>query len=399
MLENKNHWLSKTMLLLVFGHLVTDLSQGALPVLLPFLKDNFNLTYAQIGFIVLTQNLTSSVIQPLFGYFSDKISVSWLLPVSILLSGIGMAAMGLAPSYFWLLVSVIFGGLGIAGFHPQASKCAHFVSTSTTRGRNMGMFSVGGNAGFAVGSIFMSFLLGLPGVTGNTVYFFVPAALMALLILFNLKLVTPEMPQPVQQKQNTKISSRPPLPIALLTLLLLFIFVRSSIHTGLMTYIPLYYVNYLSGSPMYGSYLLSAFLLSGVVGTFMGGLLSDKFGRKPVIIFSMLFSLPLICLLQYTTGFATLVLLSLIGMTLISSFATTMVFAQEMMPGYEGMASGLTVGFSVGMGGLGATILGYIADHFGVPSVFTALSIAPLIGLIIVLFFPSKAKSTVSINQ
>lgn len=399
MSEKKNIVLPKALVLLTLGHMVTDLSQGALPVLLPFLKENFNLTYAQIGFIVLTQNLTSSVIQPIFGYYSDRISVSWLLPCSVLLSGLGMAAMGLAPSYYLLLFAVVFGGLGIAGYHPQASRCAHFVSSTTTRGRNMGIFSVGGNLGFAVGSIFMTFLLGLPGVTHNTMYFFLPAAFMSILLFSHLKLITPPLKvHDSVNKTNSVKKARPPLPIALLSLLLSFIFVRSSIHTGLMTYIPLYYVNYLSGSPMYASYLLSAFLLSGVVGTFMGGVLSDRFGRKPVIIFSMLVTLPLISLLQYTTGFITLILLSLIGMALISSFATTMVFAQEMMPGYEGMASGLTIGFSVGMGGLGATILGYIADHFGVPSVFTALSIAPLIGLAIVLFLPGKLKKTVTEN-
>jgi FSR family fosmidomycin resistance protein-like MFS transporter len=277
-----------------------------------------------------SQNLTSSVIQPIFGYYSDRISVSWLLPCSVLLSGLGMAAMGLAPSYYLLLVAVIFGGLGIAGYHPQSSRCAHFVSSSTTRGRNMGIFSVGGNLGFAVGSIFMTFLLGLPGVTNNTIYFFLPAAFMSLLLFSHLKLITPPLKvYDSVNKTNPGKTTRPPLPVALLSLLLLFIFVRSSIHTGLMTYIPLYYVNYLSGSPMYASYLLSAFLLSGVVGTFMGGVLSDRFGRKPVIILSMLVTLPLISLLQYTTGFITLILLSLIGMALISSFATTMVLRKR----------------------------------------------------------------------
>ena len=389
MLPKNKLLISKALAILAVSHLVTDLSQGALPVLLPFLKNNFNLTYTQVGFIVLTQNLTSSVIQPIFGFISDKISMPWLLPVSLLLSGLGMAATGLTSSYYVLLTCVIIGGLGIAGFHPQASKSAHFISSSGNKGLSMGIFSVGGNLGMAVGSIFMTILLSLPGITDNTVYFFLPAGVMSAILWLKLAQVSPPPLVPAATVTAGQ-DPRKPMPFMLLGLLLTFIFIRSSIYTGLSTYIPLYYVDYLAGSPAYASYLVSVFLLAGAVGTLTGAALSDYLGRKTVIILSMLVTLPLIGLFKYTSGIVTVVLLALTGLALISSFATTLIMAQEMMPGYVGMASGLTIGFSVGMGGVGVTILGYIADHFSIHSVFTIMAILPLVGIALAAFLPGK---------
>ncbi|HWR08520.1 MFS transporter [Sporomusa sp.] len=383
--------LTKPLALLTLGHLITDFGQGALPVLLPFLKTAFNLTYTQVGLIVLVQNLTSSVIQPVFGYLTDRVSLPWLIPASVLLAGIGLAITGFMPSYTTLLIAVVIGGLGIACFHPQASKSAHLLSNAATKGRSMGLFSVGGNLGLALGSIAMSLALNAPGVLTNTLYFIIPGLIMSLLLYRNLRELSPQEPalQSAAASHATTAQGQP-LNYSLLAILLGFVFIRSSIHTGLTTYIPMYYINYLSGSPVYASYLLAVFLFAGVVGTYVGASLSDRFGRKTVIMGSILITLPLISLFQYTSGFATLLILALTGLALISSFATTVVLAQEMMPGYVGMASGLTIGFSIGLGGVGATILGYIADHFGVPSVFTALSVLPIAGLALASFLPGK---------
>ncbi|MDD4601140.1 Fosmidomycin resistance protein [bioreactor metagenome] len=387
-------FITKPLILLACGHLVTDLSQGALPALLPFLKAKFALSYVQVGFIVLLQNITSSVIQPIFGYLSDKISMPKLLPLGILVSGLGMSATGLVNSYYLMIATIIVGGLGVAAFHPQGSKSTHFVSSITTRGSSMGFFSVGGNLGLALGTILMSFLLSLSGGLNNTIYFALPAVIMALLFWLNMTyfMTTP------QEKSATSPpdkSAQQSINFAFLSLLLAVIFVRSSIHTGLTTYIPLYYSEYLGGSPVYASYLLAAYLMTGVVGTFIGAALSDRYGRKTVIMFSMLGSLPFLILLPYTSGMATLIVLGAIGLILVSSFATTLVFAQEMMPGYIGIASGLTVGFSIGLGGLGATILGYIADNFGIANVFSILAVMPIVGAFMTTFLPGKTSTQV----
>lgn len=386
--ETKQSFLSKPLVLLALSHAITDLSQGALPVLLPLFKNAFDLTYAQIGIIVLAQNFTSSVIQPVFGYLTDRLSLPWLVPAGLLVSGLGMAATGMATSYETLLVIVIFTGLGIAAFHPQGSKGAHSVSPADLRGRSMAVFSVGGNFGNACGSLFMTILLTLPGLIANTVYFCIPAAILAVLLWLNLSHISPR--QTGKAASGTKSSAKSPLPYALITILLVVIFLRSSIAAGLTTYIPLYYADYLGGSRLYASYLLSVFLMSGVVGTFVGGTLSDMLGRKTVIMGSMLLSFPLLCLLQFTTGLGTLILVAITGMTFIASFSTTTVLAQEMMPGYEASAASLTIGFSIGMGGVGATLLGFVADSFGVPSVFNVIAVLPLCALALAYFLPGR---------
>ncbi len=389
MLEKSEFNIKLPLLLLAIGHMTTDLSQGALPVLLPFLKDAFQLTYAQVGFIVLTQNITSSVIQPLFGYLTDKLSLPWLIPVGVLLAGLGMSITGYAPTYTVLLLIVTITGLGVASFHPQASKTVHFLSTAAAKGRNQGFFSVGGNFGMALGSLFMTLLLSIKGSLSNTIFFLIPSVLLFPVLMICLPKLSLALPKPHQT--TTTRDEKQPLNYGLLGILLFYIFVRSSIQTGLTTYIPLYYVNYLAGDVIYASYLVAIFLMAGVAGTYLGGIMSDKYGRKNIILFSMIASFPLVSAIPYTTGFITIVIVGLSGAVLISSFATTIVLAQEMMPGRVGMASGLTIGFSIGLGGFGTTIMGYVADHFGIPMVFTILSALPLAGCGFAAFLPGKS--------
>jgi FSR family fosmidomycin resistance protein-like MFS transporter len=387
--EKQEPFVNKALVLLSASHLVTDLASGALPVMLPFLKTAFDLTYAQIGVVVMAQNLTSSVIQPLFGYLADRRSLPWLIPAGALLGGIGLAVSGLVSSYYLLLATVIISGLGVAAFHPQGSKSAHFASAKSRRGQSMAVFSVGGNAGMACGTIFMTALLTLPGELINTPYFCLPGIVTAVLLWLNLPVISPAAPAGGAAATRKGDAARP-LPYFLLTVLLSFIFIRSCIHAGLTTYIPLYYVHYLSGSPAFASSLLSIFLLAGVVGTYVGGTLSDKYGRKTVIMGSMLISWPLVALFPFTSGLTTLVLVAVTGFVLIATFSPLVVLAQEMMPGYEALAAGLTIGFTVGLGGIGATGLGYIADYLGVPAVFTTIAFLPPLTVLLATRLPGK---------
>ena len=387
LLNIKSSWQPQPLLLLSLSHMVTDLSQGALPILLPSLKTALDLSYTQIGIIVLVQNVTSSIIQPIFGVITDKVSLPWLLPISVFLSGLGLAITGFMSTYGTLLLSVIIGGLGVAGFHPQASKSVHFVSSDALRGRSMGLFSVGGNFGMAVGASFMMLLTTLPGGLHNSAWFVIPGAITALLLWRHLDKVSPQSFHRARKSDDVVTKS---VRMAPLLVLLTFIFCRSTLHAGLSTYIPIYYVNYLNGSPVYAGYLLSLFLIGGVFGTFIGALLSDKFGRKTIITFSMIVVLPMVAAIPFTSGIATMILLVFTGFALISSFATTLVLSQEMMPGYEGMASGLTIGLTIGLGGVGVTALGYIADHSGIPAVFEILSLLPILGGLLALFLPGR---------
>ncbi len=362
MFSAKLSWRPPPLLLLSLSHMITDLSQGALPILLPTLKTTLDLSYTQIGIIVLVQNFTSSIIQPIFGVITDKVSLPWLLPISVFLSGFGLAITGFMPTYGTLLLAVIIGGLGVAGFHPQASKSVHFVSSDALRGRSMGLFSVGGNFGMAIGASFMMLLTTLPGGLNNSVWFVLPSSLTALLLWRYLDKVSPQSFHRVGTAATTVTKS---IRMAPLLVLLFFIFCRSTLHAGLTTYIPIYYVNYLNGSPVYAGYLLSLFLVGGVLGTFIGAMLSDKFGRKTIITFSMATVLPMVAAIPFTSGVTTMALLVFTGFALISSFATTLVLAQEMMPGYEGLASGLTIGLTIGLGGRRRDRVGLCSGYLG----------------------------------
>jgi len=251
----------------------------------------------------------------------------------------------------------------------------------------MAIYSVGGNLGQACGSVFMMALLTLPGTMNNTLYFCLPALVLSALLWWKLP---KESPDHLTRSTEKKESLNSPIPYALLAILLLYILFRSSISAGLTTYIPLYYADYLGGSHVYASYLLSGYLLSGVPGTYIGGILGDRFGRKTVIMGSMVLTLPLLSLLKVVTGFWTFPLVVAIGFIYISSFSSTIVLAQEMMPGHEALAASLTLGFSIGLGGIAVTVLGYVADHFGVPSVFVVLSAIPLAALSIAYFLPGR---------
>ena len=361
---------------LAIGHLVTDLQAGALPIVLPHLKEMFSLTYAQMAAIVLTQNVTSSVIQPVFGYITDKRSLPTLLPYCAALAGAGFAAIGWVSSYAFLLLTVIVIGVSSASYHPQASKTVNFLSDENSKAQNMGLFSLGGNAGMAAGSMMMTFLVGLEGGIHNTMYFVLPG----LLVFGYMTHFMPEYKRVNIEhalKQATAKAKQEAAKLSYfgLGLLLFFIFMRSTIHTGMSTYLPLFFMKFRDCEPVFASLLVTVFLLGGVAGTYIGAVLSDRLGARAIIFGSMVLSIPPIWALDMVyTKAAIVAAVGLAGFFIIGSNATTIVLAQTMLPNNVGMAAGLTIGFSVGLGGLGVTILGVLADNFGLPFVIQLLT-------------------------
>lgn len=379
---------------LVLGHLVTDLQGGALPIVLPHLKEIFALSYSQLAAIVLTQNITSSVIQPLFGYLTDKKSLPQLLPYCAALAGAGFAAVGWVSSYEFLLLAVIFIGIASATYHPQASKTVNFLSTKAAKAKNMGLFSLGGNAGMAFGSLGMAFLISLPGGLHNTIYFLLPG-----LLVFGLMLKC--MPAYIQVNQaynNLRQAAEVKhadnnIPYLGLLFLLLFIFLRSTIHTGLSTYLPLFFMKFRSCDSSFASMLVSGFLLGGVAGTYIGAVLSDRLGARKIILGSIVCSIPAIWLINLAVSPVTaLAAVIMAGFAIIGSFATTIILAQSLLPNNVGMAAGLTIGFSVGMGGFGVTLLGILADNWGLPLVMQLITWLPVAAAIIAVWIPIPAE-------
>lgn len=254
--------ISMPVIALALGHLVTDLQAGALPIVLPHLKELFALSYSQLAFIVLTQNVTSSVIQPLFGYITDKKSLPTMLPFCAAMAGAGFAFVGWVPAYILLMCTVVIIGMASATYHPQASKTVNFLSSDNNKAANMGIFSLGGNAGMAVGSILMAFLLTLPGGLHNTMYFVLPG-----LLVFGLMMKYMPEYKRVNLEHNLKVQAAKKAVLCKNSLRrscfsAVFIFMRSTIHTGLSTYLPLFFINFRNAEPAFASMLVSCFYLA-----------------------------------------------------------------------------------------------------------------------------------------
>lgn len=374
---------------LSLGHLVTDMPAGALPIVLPQLQEAFSLSYSQLAAIVLLQNIMSSVIQPVFGYITDKHSLPAMLPYCCSLACAGFALIGWVSSYTLLLTTVICISLASATYHPQASKTVNFLSDDSNKGRNMGLFSLGGNAGMASGSIFMTFLLGVAGGMYNTTYFLIPGLIAFFVVLHFLgafKAANTEHQVKQQAKESTGDRAMSYFGIFLV---LLFIFFRSSIHTCISTYLPLFFIKFRGFDAVMGSSLVSGFLLGGVVGTYVGSFLNDRLGSKRIMLGSIICSIPCIGAIGFATTYtAAMVAVALAGFFIVGSFATTIVLAQSMMPNNVGMASGLTIGFSVGLGGFGVTIMGLIADAYDLPLVMQILAALPIVAALLALKIP-----------
>jgi FSR family fosmidomycin resistance protein-like MFS transporter len=383
----------KALAILSAGHLVTDVNQGALPALLPFFKEALNLTYTMSGVIVLSSNLTSSIIQPAFGHLSDRRPIGWFLPLAPFIACLGLSVSGFASHYSLLLLCVILTGVGIASFHPEGFKTAYFF-TGDKKLTGMSIFAVGGNLGIALGPmVAMTLVTSSFGLKG-TVGLIVPGILIAIILLFNMSMFSTtvesahkeaneEMRKPLTRVQKTSFS----LLVTVATL-------RAWTQFGMATYIPFYYINYLKGNPMHAGKLVSTFLFAGALGTLLGAPLAGRWGHKRFLSITLALSSPLLLLFYRGSGPMTFVFLGIAGMVLISTFALTTVMGQALLPQNLGMASGMMVGFTMSAGGLGVTLLGMIADTWGVPMAVKSIFALPFIAFILSLLIKYPLEKT-----
>ena len=378
----------KVLLLLSLGHCMTDIYQGALPAALPFLKEKLALSYTTAGFILVASNLASSVVQPIFGYYADRKGKPLLLPLGCLCAGIGFSLLSLSSNLAIVMALVLLSGLGVAAYHPEGFKTASYF-TGEKAATGMSIFSVGGNLGFALGPMASLFILKHYGLSFLPVMM-VPALSFLLLITVFWKTISIPDRMPAGDKK-VKTGSSQKSAYAALSLVIAAVIMRAWTQFGLISYIPFYYIDYLKGDPVYAGKLISVFLLSGAIGTLVGARLADRWGHKRLLIVSFALSSALFPIIFIATGYALFAVFGLFGFVLISSFAVTTVMSQRLLPDNVGMASGLTVGFAIGTGGIGVTILGIIADAYGVPAALKFIAILPVAGFIISLFirYPS----------
>jgi FSR family fosmidomycin resistance protein-like MFS transporter len=372
------------MLALSTGHLAVDFAGGALPALLPFFKDRFGLSYTLAAVLVLASSISSSVIQPLFGLWSDRRGAIWLLPAGVAVAGIGIGLAAASPAYGLVVICVVVSGLGTAAYHPEGSKFAAYAS-GDRRASGMSLFSVGGNIGYALGALVTTPIVVALGLEGGLLLM-VPCLVVAAMLLRGAAYLLALEHQ--EQRIASAESTEPERPGALV-MLLGIVALRSVAWFGLLTFVPLWEVS-LGHSKSYGAHLLSLMLVTGAIGTLLAGPAADRFGRRPVLLASNLIVPPAILVFVLVGGVPGALALCVIGPAVVGTFGVTMVMSQEYLPRHIGMASGLSIGLSIGLGGIAAVILGAVADSVDLKTAFYVCAAAPLLGAALTVVLPSS---------
>lgn len=367
------------------GHLFNDSIQAVVPAMFPILESSLNLTYAQIGWITFVVNMTSSVMQPVFGYFADKRSTPFLLPLGMLLSMAGLIGFALSPNFYVILASVLFIGLGSAIFHPEGSRVA-YMAAGTKRGLAQSIYQVGGNFGQSMAPVFTAFVFVSSGQKGALYFTAITIAGMIVLsyvsfwykkqLLTNFK---KPLPKAKDAKPAKSIDKRIKAAIALLVFL---VFARSWYSAGIGTFYQFYLIKDYGLTVKHAQLYVFIFMIAGVLGTFFGGPLADRFGRRNIIFLSMAGAAPLTIALPYVPLQLVIPMFFLIGFIITSSFSVTVVYAQELVPDKVGMVSGLIVGLAFGMGAIGSVLFGALADLFSIKFVMILCSFLPLLGVL-----------------
>ncbi|MDQ6745268.1 MAG: MFS transporter [Actinomycetota bacterium] len=376
---------------LACGHGCVDITQGAVPALLPFMIHHRGYSYAEASALVLAMTITSSLIQPLFGHLADRRSLPWLLPGGVVIAGLGTALAGVVHPYWLTFATIALAGVGVGAYHPEAARYANYVSGSR-RASGMSLFSVGGNVGFALGPVLVTPLVLALGL-GGTVWLVVPSVVVAGLLLSGMAHLLSFRPQ-APASPGTGPAASPSTaedrwgPFSLVAAIAAF---RSGAYFGLLAFVPLYFIAHFAASAGEGNAALTVILVSGAVGTLVGGRLADRIGRRPILVGCMAVLPPLILLVLLSGPAVSFILLGLVGFFTIGNFSITVVLGQELLPGRIGIASGVTLGAAIGIGGVTAALLGVLADHAGLTAVMLVIAALPVPALLCALALPRGA--------
>lgn len=371
------------------AHFMNDTASGIVPALLPLYRAAFHLSYVQSGLVVLLTYITSSVMQPAFGWVTDRRPLTWLLPTGVAVSTLALAVSGLVPSYPWLLAVLGLSGLGSGAFHPEGSRAIYLGAPEGRKGSTQAIFQVGGNTGQAFGPLVVAGLAATWGLRG------LPALTVLSAMALGLTLyVLPWYSRTVRERTRYGPGRGRAVGrdrVGAMALLVAVVVLRSWCQLGVASFLPFFYVEHhlpLAHAELY-TFL---FLMAGAVGTFLGGALSDRIGKKNLLVWSMLASIPGAWLLPRVTGFWAVPALLAFGFTVLSSFAVTVVFGQALLPRNIALASGLMIGLSVGAGGVGATLSGWVADRYGVATVLHLLVVLPVAAALAALWLPDDRR-------
>lgn len=381
------------LLSLSFCHLLNDLIQSLIPALYPLLKTEFNLDFAQIGLITLAFQLTASLLQPTVGFYTDKRPQPYSLAIGMGSTLIGLLLLSVANSYAMVLVAAALVGTGSAIFHPEASRVARMASGGRY-GTAQALFQVGGNAGQAIGPLLAAFIV-LPHGQGAIAWVSM-AALVAMAFLTRVGMWYGSNLRPRHQSTQANVENKSSgLPrtrvLFLITVLMILLFSKNVYTSSLTSFFTFYLIERFDLPVQAAQIQLFIFMAAIAVGTLVGGALTDRIGRRPMIWISILGVLPFTLALPYADLFWTGVLTIIIGLITASAFPAVLVYAHEVMPGRVGLVSGMFFGFAFGLGGLGAALMGGLADVYGIAVVYKICSFLPALG-IVAWFLPNMAK-------
>lgn len=378
-------------LMVASAHMVNDLIQSMMMATYPLLKAKFALSMLQVGCITLVYQVTASLLQPAVGFYTDKYPKPYLLPIGMATTTAGIVVLALATHFYILLIAAALLGVGSSTFHPEASRTARNASGGKF-GLAQSTFQVGGNFGSALGPLLASFIV-LRHSHQEYILWFVVIGLVGMVLL--TKISNWAASNLRANKHKTPIKITPPLSrqktLLALSLLCLLIFSKYFYMAGITNYYSLYLIEKFKLSSFQAGIFLFVFLASVALGTFMGGPIGDRIGRKYVIWFSILGATPFTLALPHANLLWTVILSICIGLILSSAFAAIVVYAQELMPNNIGMISGVFFGLMFGMSGIAAALLGYIADKTSLQFVFLCTGFFPLLGIFTV-FLPSIEK-------
>lgn len=370
----------KAMATLSGGHLAVDFSSGAIPALLPFFVLEFDLSYTATAVLMLSVLVSSSLLQPLFGLWSDRRGALWLLPAGVAVAGVGTGLAAIAPSY-WLVLPLVFaGGIGLAAFHPEGAKFASYAS-GRKRASGMSLFNIGGNSGYALGPIVVTPLVLWLGLAGGLVAMLpvVVAAVLLQRLLPALRPLVPDIPE------RDAVHGRDDL--RAMTLLSVVIALRSVAWFGLLTFVPLWVVAN-GGTEGEGNRELSLMLVAGAVGTLVLGPVADKVGLRRTLLLTQVALPVLIVVFVAVGGVVGTIALMLVGLCVVGTFGITMVLSQLYLPRHVGMASGLSIGLAMGLGGIAAVALGGVADAVDLETALYVGAAAPALGAAFCVLLP-----------
>ncbi|MDT8028937.1 MFS transporter [Acinetobacter baumannii] len=373
------------------AHLLNDLIQAVLPAIYPMLKANFSLSFAEVGLISFVYQITGSLLQPWIGLYTDKHPKPYLLPLGMVVTFCGIILLAFSPSFAALLCASALIGVGSATFHPEASRVARMASGGRF-GTAQSTFQVGGNTGTAIGPLLAALLIvpfGQHAVAGLVIF-----ALLAIWVLFGVSRWTVNHAKSQVAARATQVHTKlhgRKLIIALSTISVLM-FAKFTYIASISNYFTFYLIQKFHISIQTAQLHLFAFLAAVAVGTFAGGPIGDKIGRKAVIWVSFIGMAPFALMMPYANLFWTTVFSIIAGLVLSSAFAAMVVYAQEAVPGRVGMIAGLMFGLMFGVSGIAAAGLGHLADINGIEWVFGLCSLLPLLGFATALLPNTKVK-------